>query len=296
MISPSMLRRSALQGLVMPLLVGASIVMIVLGKVDQVMFESARTALADRVAPVLDALSRPVLVFTELAARVEGLVDLYQENRRLADENRKLMQWQETALALADENRALRDLTRLVPQSALSFVSARVIATSGGAYWRNLMIDAGVENGVARGQAAITGDGLIGRVYDVGARASRILLITDLNSRVPVLVERSHQRAILAGDNSPAPLLWYLDPAAPLKQGDRIVTSGEGGIFPPGLPVGVVTAEASATPRVLPYARLSQVEYVRVVDYGLADGLPAPLAATKLVQRGAPGAGKPGHR
>jgi rod shape-determining protein MreC len=80
----------------------------------------------------------------------------------------------------------------------------------------------------------LTGEGLFGRVYEVGARSSRILLITDLNSHVPVIIERSRQRAILVGDNSENPLLWYLDPVGPLSVGDRIVTSGEGACFLPG--------------------------------------------------------------
>ncbi len=189
----------------------------------------------------------------------------------------------------------LRDLLKLVPESAVSFVSARVIASSGGAYLRNLMIDAGSESGIARGQAAVAGEGLVGRVYEVGSRAARILLITDLNSRVPVVVERSRQRAILAGDNSQRPSLWYLDPAAPVRIGDRIITSGEGGVFPSGLPVGVVAAVDAGSPRVQPYVRLSQVEYVRIVDYGLARGLPMPQAAPRGRPRAGSAAAKASH-
>jgi rod shape-determining protein MreC len=173
----------------------------------------------------------------------------------------------------------LRSLLRLVPQPAVSFVTARVIANSGGAFVRNFLVDAGSDSGVARGQAVITGDGLVGRVVEVGTRAARILLVTDLNSRIPVIVERSRQRAILSGDNSGRPLLEYRDPAAAVNIGDRLVTSGEGGVFPPGLPVGVVSAVNGGTPRVAPYVELSRVEYVRIVDYGLAGGLPKPVAS-----------------
>jgi rod shape-determining protein MreC len=155
-----------------------------------------------------------------------------------------------------------------------------VIASSGGAYLRNLLVDAGSADGVARGQAAVTGEGLVGRVYEVGVRTARILLITDLNSRIPVLVEGSRQRAILAGDNSGRPVLWYLDPAVPPQIGARIVTSGEGGVFPRGLPVGMVEAVGPGAPRVEPYVGPSRVEYVRIIDYGLAKALPAPIAAT----------------
>lgn len=285
----AMLRGSLAHRLAGPLLVAASMLMIVLGKVDQAIFERVRVSVTDHTAPILSLLSQPSTMISDAARQVRVLVDLYRDDMRLKQENQRLMHWQEAALALADQNRRLRDLLHLVPETARSFVSARVIATSGGAYLRNLLVDAGSENGVARGQAAVAGEGLIGRVYEVGTHAARVLLIIDLNSRVPVIVERSRQHAILSGDNSPLPLLWYLDPAAPLEAGDRLVTSGEGGIFPPGLPVGVVAAVGSAVPRVRPYVGLSQIDYVRIVDYGLAQGL--PKAVPPPAPRSARGAG-----
>jgi len=120
-------------------------------------------------------------------------------------------------------------------------------------------------------------------VSEVGSRAARVLLVTDLNSRVPVIVEGSQQRALLTGDNSERPCLRYLDAGAEIKVGDRVVTSGQGGVFPPGLPVGVVASLDGESPRLEPYVELSRVEYLRIVDYGLADGLPKPVP---IVSRG----------
>jgi rod shape-determining protein MreC len=132
---------------------------------------------------------------------------------------------------------------------------------------------------LARGQAAITGGGLVGRLTEVGSRAGRVLLITDLNSRIPVVVERSHANAVLAGDNSERLRLLYANaPAETIKIGDRIVTSGEGGVFPPGLPVGIVAAVDGGGPRVEPYVELSQLESVLIVDYGLSGDLPQPVS------------------
>jgi rod shape-determining protein MreC len=281
------LRRSAAQRIVAPLLVVLSVILVALGKVDQVMLQSVRISVADYAAPFLDAFSRPMTAVGALSGRIQSVVGLYQDNARLTEENKRLLHWQQAAIALADENAQLRGLLKLVPQSEVSFASARVIASSGGAFLRNLMIDAGTEYGIARGQAAVVGEGLVGRVYEVGMRAARILLITDLNSRVPVIVERSRQRAILAGDNSELPSLWYLDPAAPLKIGDRIVTSGEGGIFPAGLPVGIVETVDPGSPRVQPYVHLGQVEYVRIIDYGLAQELPPAVTASRAGSRAA---------
>ena len=271
-------RRAALQRVTLPLLVLLSAMMIILGKADQVMFESLRVSVTDLAAPALEMLSRPLAVIGDLVDRARDFVAVYQNNAYLAEENKKLQGWQQAALNLASENARLRELLKLTPEPAATFITARVIANSGGAYVRSLLVHAGSENGVARGQAAVTGEGLVGRVTEVGSRAARVLLVTDLNSRVPVMVEGSQQQqAVLAGDNSERPCLRYLDSVAGIKIGDRVVTSGQGGVFPPGLPVGVVSSLDGEAPRVEPYVELSRVEYLRIVDYGLADGLPKPV-------------------
>lgn len=276
MIGLSPPRRARVQRMALPVLVLLSAMMIILGKADQLMFESLRVSVADTASPALDVLSRPLAAFGHLADRAREFLSVYQDNHRLAAENEKLLNWQQAALKLASENAQLRELLKLTPEPVTTFITARVIANSGGAYVRSLMVHAGSENGVARGQAAVTGEGLVGRVSEVGSRAARIILVTDLNSRVPVIVE-GQQRALLTGDNSERPCLRYLDAGAAIKVGDRVVTSGQGGVFPPGLPVGVVASLDDGAPRVEPYVELSQVEYLRIVDYGLADGLPKPV-------------------
>jgi len=273
----SPLRRTSLQRVTFPLLVLVSVTMIMLGKADQVMLESLRIAVADAAAPVLEVLSRPLSALADLATRARRLVSVYQDNDRLAEENERLMGWQQAALKLASENSQLRELLKLTPEPTATYLTARVVANSGGAYVRSLMVYAGSENGVARGQAAVTGEGLVGRVSEVGSRAARVLLVTDLNSRVPVIVEGSQQRGLLAGDNSERPYLRYLDTGVAIRIGDRIVTSGQGGVFPPGLPVGVVASLDGEAPRVEPYVEVSRVGYLRIVDYGLADALPKPI-------------------
>ena len=291
-ISPA--RRAAIERTSLTLLVVISAAMIVVGKADQVAFQSLRNSIMDGAAPALDMLSRPAAALDAAADRLRGFIAVYRDNVRLAEENERLLGWQQVALRLSVENAELRDLSKLVSEPAISFVTARVIADSGGAYARSVMVNAGRDNGVARGQAAMTGEGLIGRVAEVGSRAARILLITDLNSRVPVVVDGTRQRAILAGDNSARPSLRYVDAGGTMRIGDRIVTSGQGGVFPPGLPVGVVASVDSEGARVEPYAALSRVDYLRLVDYGLAEALPQPLSISARVgKRAESGVGGP---
>lgn len=271
-------RRAAIERMSLSLLVVISAVMIIVGKADQVAFQSLRNSVMDTAAPALDMLSRPAAALDAAADRLRGFITVYRDNLRLAEENERLLGWQQVALRLSAENAELRDLSKLVSEPAISFITARVIADSGGAYARSVMVNAGRDNGVARGQAAMTGEGLVGRVGEVGSRAARILLITDLNSRVPVVVDGTRQRAILAGDNTARPSLRYADAGGTIRIGDRIVTSGQGGVFPPGLPVGVVVSADSEALRVEPYAASSRLDYLRLVDYGLAEALPSPLS------------------
>ncbi len=234
------------QRFALPVLVFASVVMIILGKADALLFERIRIIFADAAAPVLAAVSRPA----------------------------------------AAENARLRELLHLAPDPAISFVSTRVIANSGGSFVRSVLVDAGRSEGLARGQAAMTGSGLVGRVTEVGEHAARVLLLTDLNSRVPVAFDGSRERAVLAGDNSNRPRLVYLPEVSAVKIGDRIVSSGNGGIFPPGLPIGVVAAIEDGIVRVEPYAELSRLDYLRIVNYGLNGVLPQPVAPRAVKPRG----------
>jgi rod shape-determining protein MreC len=291
-ISPA--RRAAIERTSLTLLVVISAAMIVVGKADQVVFLSLRNSIMDAAAPALDMLSRPAAALDAAADRLRGFITVDHDNGRLAEENERLLGWQQVALRLSAENAELRDLAKLVPEPAISFVTARVIADSGGAYARSVMVNAGRDNGVARGQAAMTGEGLVGRVAEVGSRAARVLLITDLNSRVPVVVDGTRQRAIVAGDNSARPSLRYVDSGGTIRIGDRIVTSGQGGVFPPGLPVGVVASIDSEGARIEPYAALSRFDYLRLVDYGLAEALPNPLPISARVgKRAESGVGAP---
>lgn len=278
MVRLSPVRRATIQRIAFTLLLLLSVLMIAVSKTDQMVLASLRISVMDTAAPTLEILSRPAGLLGSVMRQGSDFFAAYRENARLAKENSELLQWQQTALSLASENAQLRELLKLTPEPAGSYVTARVIANSGGTDVRSLIVSAGREHGVARGQAAITGEGLVGRVTEVGNRAARVLLITDLNSRVPVTVAGSHLRAVLMGNNSERPNLRNAEAGATIKIGDRIVTLGQGGVFPPGLPVGVVTGFDDGLPQVEPYAELSGVGYLRLVDYGLGEALPNPPA------------------
>lgn len=258
------------------LLVAATFGLMLLGKADTLLVERLRVAVLDTVTPVVETVSQPVRAAERAAAEFRQLAELRQINADLQLENERLMAWHHKARQLEAENAALRDLLKLTPDPGARFVSARVIADTGGAFVRSLLVAAGAADGVAKGNAALSGEGLAGRVTDVGERAARVLLITDVNSRIPIAVGPLGERGVLAGDNSAEPRLLYLPPAHEIRVGDRVVTSGHGGVFPPGLPIGLVASVGEQGVRVRPYVDWRRLEYLRLADYELP-GLIAPL-------------------
>jgi rod shape-determining protein MreC len=243
--------------------------------------ERFRTQVTDGFAPILDAISRPVATLSDVAVQIQQMADLRAENVRLQEDRTRLLQWQSVARRLEAENITLRGLLNYVPAPDAGFISARVIADTGGAFVHSIVLNAGAKDGVVKGQAVITGDGLIGRITGLGRRSSRILLITDINSRIPVLVERQRMRGILAGDNSDQPRLIHLSPGATVVLGDRIVTSGHGGAFPPGLPIGIVSSVSDGGIKIEPFISRDRLEYVRVVNFGLEGVVQLPQPATE---------------
>ncbi|MGH6933753.1 MAG: rod shape-determining protein MreC [Dongiaceae bacterium] len=269
------------QQLVLAALLALSVALLTIERISPELAERARGAATDLIAPILDLLSRPSTATAQAIDGIRELAALRQENALLREERDRLLQWQTVARRLDSENQQLRTLLNLAPDPRARFVSARVVGGSGGAFVRSVLVTAGERDGARKNQPAITGEGLLGRVSEVGDRSSRILLLTDINSRVPVVVERTHEQAVLAGNNSNSADLKYLSADTKVAVGDRIVTSGYGGIFPPGLPIGVITKLEKGQAAVQPYVDWERAEYVRLVDYELSNLL-LPLMDEEL--------------
>lgn len=250
-------------------LIAVSFGLMLVGKADTLLAERVRTVVADSLAPVLDVLARPAVTVSSMIENVRELTSIREENARLREENARLLHWQAVAHNLEAQNDAFRNLLNFSADPGVSFVSARVVADMGGAYAQSLLITAGTRDQVEKGQAVISGEGLVGRIVETGRRASRAILLTDINSRIPVSVGNSRQRAILAGDNTQRPRLLFLKTIEGVAPGDRVVTSGDSGVFPQGLPVGVVSLVDDTEVRVEPYVQRDRLEYVRVVNYDL---------------------------
>ncbi|MDH5772599.1 MAG: rod shape-determining protein MreC [Rhodospirillaceae bacterium] len=261
------------------ILIGASLAMLAVGKANPEMMEGVRSNISDVATPILETLARPISSTEKVISEIGTISEIRNENENLRSENERLLQWQSAARKLEIENRQLKGLLNFAPGAEPGFVTASVIADTGGSFVRSILASAGSRNGVTKGNAVITSEGLVGRVQGVGSRSARILLITDLNSRIPVVIESTRTRAIMAGDNSDRPKLIHLPPGATVSPGDRVVTSGHGGAFPPGIQIGIVTSVDEKGIFLQPFVQRERIEFVRIVDYGLKGILDADSAA-----------------
>lgn len=287
--------RALLQRFGLLVLLALAGTVMVVGKVQPEAAHQVRAAVSDIAAPVLDALSQPVSSANRVVDEVVGFFALREENAALHQALERAKHWELASRRLEQENATLRGLLSLQVDRRPAFVSARVIGDSGSAFVRTMLVNAGAGDGIDTGQAAITGEGLVGRVVEAGRRASRILLVTDLNSRLPVVIESTRQPAVLAGDNSPLATLAFLPRDTEVRVGMRIVTSGHGRVIPPGIPVGIVTRIEGSLVRVQPVVDLSRVEYVRLIDWEAApfEQVEQPPATLPVAEEGAAAAAAP---
>jgi rod shape-determining protein MreC len=248
------------------LLVLASIGLLILNRTAPEAANVIRGRALDAAAPVLDAAGAPVRAGEAGASWIGSYFGARKRAAAAEREVSRLKSLDEANRALKSENARLRSLIHVSEPQVKSIRVARVVGASAGSGLYSAILTGGTGQGFARGQPVRDVEGLVGRIMEAGGLSSRVLLITDSASRVPVKVERTGHPAMAGGVNGPYIHLLYIDPDAELKIGDRLVTSGQGGLFPPNIPVGVIAALGSGEPLVRPAARLTGLDYVLVMQ------------------------------
>lgn len=239
--------------------------LVVLGRAQSSLFDNVRTYFTDASAPMLEAARGPVQAVGEWVRGIDGFFVVYQQNQELKAENARLRQWQNAALVLEQRLKRYQLLLNAVPDPSLSAVTAHVIGHANRPFLDTIILDAGRNHAIKPGEAVVDARGLIGRVYLVGDHTSWVILLTDLSSRIPVSIEPGHIQAILSGDNTGTPTLELSKQDIVLKEGQQIITSGDGGLLPAGLPIGTVFWDGSEFRAGL-LADAASADDVRILD------------------------------
>lgn len=196
---------------------------------------------------------------------IHDLSHFRKENIALRLELNRLKSVEAHSIALIDENKRLKAALKLKAESKYDIISARVLSVATGPYAKSSIIDSGANQGVAVDQIVTHNSIIVGRIIEVSANHSKMRLITDFSSRVPVVTEISRIHGVLAGNNNNSPELRYIEDKQPLQIGENIITSGDGQYFPAGLKVGIITAVSDKTISILPTINPSHLDFVEII-------------------------------
>lgn len=234
-------------------------------RIDNPRVERFRMMVIDTVVPSFDWAMAPVTGMVNLLSDFQSYQRLAQQNSDLRRELQDMKSWREAAIQLDQENARLRDLINVQLDPQLTRITGVVMADSGSPFRQSVLLNVGARDGILDGWPAMDGIGLVGRISGVGEVTSRVILVTDTSSKIPVTIRPSGQRAILSGDNTINPLLSFIEDPDQVKPGDRIVTSGDGGVFPADLLVGQLARGTDGRLRARLSADLERLEFLRVL-------------------------------
>ncbi|NRB33533.1 MAG: rod shape-determining protein MreC [Rhodobacteraceae bacterium] len=263
-------------------------------RIDSPRVELFRAQVIDQIVPRMDWAMAPVTGLANLARDFQSYQRLAEQNRELRRELSQMQSWKEAALQLEQENARLLDLNNVRLDPQLTFITGVVLADSGSPFRQSVLLNVGARDGVRDGWAAMDGIGLVGRISGTAAGTARVVLLTDAASSVPATVQPSGQTMLVSGDNSFAPRIDFLEKPELVRPGDRVVSSGDGEVFPPGLLIGQVAADRNGVLRVRLAADFERLEFLRVLrhngkprieDPGAVVGpeLPGPAARFDLL-------------
>ena len=237
----------------------------ILWRIDSPRVERIRAQLVDRVVPSFEWALVPVTKTVDMVENFQSYSRIYAQNQELRRELRQMQAWKEAALQLEQKNAKLLDLNNVRLDPKYTYVTGVVMADSGSPFRQSVLLNVGARDGILDGWATMDGIGLVGRISGLGQNTARVVLLTDSNSRMPVTIQPSGQRAILSGDNTARPPLEFLESPELVRPGDRVVSSGDGGVFPPGLVIGQVALGADRRLRVVLAADYERLDYLRVL-------------------------------
>lgn len=232
-------------------------------------FRKARETVMDAAAPALTMFSGPISYIQKTVGDVRDYFNVMKQNKALREENAELRQWMNEALALRETVAAYEALSAYHAPPGVHPINAVVIGESNDVYSHSMLVNAGASDGVKRSQAVVDAAGLVGRIVDVGQNAARVLLLTDVQSRVPVYIEGADVEGLLVGHTKAQPAISFTESSGPVifEPGQRVLTSGAGGVLPRGIPIGVVAQEREGEALVELYASYARTRLVRVVNY-----------------------------
>ena len=262
-IRSALLSKGTKQRFSLFVLILISLILIFIETVENKPLNFVRSFIKDTIYRGSLVVSSPTRVFENLSNLVKEHINLYDNYSQLVDENNKIKNNISYSDFLKLENTQLRKLIDEQISSPSNLVSARVLLDKKSPYLNSFIINAGNNRNIKNGMAVLDGVNFIGKIVDVNFFSSRVLLVSDLNSKIPVIIEPSGSHAILSGHGLEMPTLEYLPENYKIQDKDKIYTSGKAGIFSSGIPIGEVKIKNEISYVIL-FSDLNQTTFVNI--------------------------------
>ncbi len=259
-----------------PFVIGG-LILFILTAMNAPVIVSVKTKLMAFMAPIISVVSYPVQFAQDKIESVSSFLSVYEENKHLKKENEQLKSWQKLAFKLVVDQKELSRLLNYQPVAQGREYVVRILADYNSPFSQSVIINGGMNIGVKKGDVLVTNNGLLGHVIEVGSTTARALKVTDFYSRLPVLVGTKRVVCMLIGDNSMYPKLISLPEEAQIQVGDFIMTSGNAGVYPSGIPIGRVSSVENGEYSVDLFEKSQNLEFVRAIDFNLSGLLPSEL-------------------
>ncbi|MHB1350048.1 MAG: rod shape-determining protein MreC [Desulfobulbaceae bacterium] len=204
-------------------------------------FGTLHRLVAEVTGPVQLAVARGIDSFNTFRKDYLQLFTIRDENKRLWKELQECRDAANRNREALATNTRLRKLLQFKESTDLPAVAARIVGKDPSLWFRSVVIDRGENDGVAKGMPVMSGDGVVGQVFAVSPNFAKVLLAISPSSAIDVLLQKSRVRGILKGAGSLTCKLDYVLKTVDVQEGDQVVTAGYGGLFPTGMPVGVVS-------------------------------------------------------
>ena len=251
-----------------------SFVLIFIGKPDNIIISKTSGVVVDVMSPFVKVISYPIYMVGTFIKDVKNFRQVDAQNKELRDEVSKLKEQLNYLKQMEVENNSLKKLVNYTSNGINYLLSTKVVGASGSGFTHSFIIDAGARHGVKKYQGVLVDGYLVGQIYSVGKNYSRMLLITDALSKIPVQIERTRTRAFLIGNNTDYPNLAHFENQEPIQIGDVVVTSGMGGNLPSGIPIGIVGSISEESGIIVqPFINKSNIEYVKVLKTSHTEGI-----------------------
>lgn len=249
----------------------ASIALLVFGRSQTALIDEARAQIFQTFIPVITVVDIPREATSSLSDWIRNIAVVFSDNEFLRNENAELKQQISTSTELEIDNLRLKNLLKIKDGTVTTITASRIVSDSNSPFFKSMLINSGANDGVKKGHAVVNEEGVIGRTINVASSSSRVLLLNDINSRIPVKFSETGVNVILAGDNSQLLQINFMPADEKVAVGDLILTSGMGSVFPPDLPVGNVSEiTALGEIRIKPAVNLNRLNYVSVIEYEIA--------------------------